>query len=233
MAKKKVDLIDVYFPTDPRDRLEYVLQRAKKVLAEKTQVVKVHDIRPGPEPTNVNEFPSIEVVVRILGIPFEHPFSHQPILPSAWIKNLFEREAAQKNFIELLCRYCAARSPVASDLKQIKRKLMNVSTGRPSRLPPRLDLLINYEELVGQVTAAKRWLKQWQQDHNVSVTRGKEEFFQVFFQAQFRWFNLVKDGQLDLGQIIDGTAGDTAKSILAKNYGVETDAIHSRLFRKE
>jgi hypothetical protein len=233
MAKEKVDLLEIYSPTDPLDRLEYVLQRAKKVISEKTPVVTAHEVRSGPEPTNINEFPSVEIVVRILGIPFEHPLTHKPIIPLTWFKDFFESAAMQKTFIEHLCRHVAERAPDSERLAPIKRKLREVSTGHPSKLPPRLDLLLLHEELIEQIKLAKVWLKQWRANHNSHLANSRAEFLQALSSANFQWLELIKNGQLDIEQIASDPAESTSKSILAERSGASTDAIHSRLFRKK
>jgi len=232
MAKKKVDLFEKYFPSDPLERLEYVRQRAKKVLSEKTRVVTVHDIRPGPFPTNINEFPSVEIVIRILGIPFEHPVTHQPIIPSTWFEDFFQSAAMQKSFIEQLCRHVAARAPNLDRLNPIKRKLRDISTGRPSKLPPSAELLLIYEELFEQVRLAKKWLEQWRTNHNSLLAMSQKEFLEHFSSKKFWWLKLIETGHLELEQVATDPAYSTSESILAHKYGVKTDAIHSRLYRR-
>ncbi len=231
MVRNKQDVMDLFFPSDSKDRYEYVLQRIKKVLADGTQVLKVVDIRPGPEPTNIDEFPSTDVVIRILGVPYEHPVTHVPFISRQKTKDHFEGRTMQRNFLVWLGRLVAASMPTDERLAGLRNKLRDVTTGRPSNLPARLDLVLLYRELVQQIRIARKWLRE---HGNCSTDALRAEFVKAFSGGRdFWWVRLFGDDQIEVESITKGSPEGAAKMILALELEVSEEAIHSRLSRRE
>lgn len=233
MTKNKRNLKELYFPTDLKDRYEYVLQRFKKVLADEIQILKVTAIRRGPEPRSVNEFPSTEVVIQLVGIPFEYPTTRKPVVPSRVLKSFFEGRTMQRAFLKRLGGYVATGISREGRLAKLKKKLQDVTAGRPSRLPARLDLLLLYWELVEELKVAKKWLRERHKGRQRIDELATRNFVETSPVKGRWWIDLVAREEIALAQILRLTPQIIAKLILAKKLGVSEEAVHSRLFRKE
>jgi hypothetical protein len=231
MASEPKDLRELYFPTDKRARYEYILQKAKKVLADQELVVRVSGVRPGPGTSNPENFPSTIVELELIGIPFEHPISKKPIISRERLEEFFQSTEMQRKFVTFVCQGVSSTVPDDPELRSLKHKLGNVAEGRPSGLPPRLDLLLLYYELIGQVEIARQKLAEIQTGR--SRVDGLIDKFVAVVPVDFWWVYLIGIQQLTLEALKTGSAEAGSQMILALAFGVSEEAISSRLFRPE
>ena len=229
---KKDELHELYFPTEKRARYEYILQKAKKVLADQELVVRVSGIRPGPGTANPENFPSTLVELELIGIPFEHPITKQPIIPRERLEEFFQSTEMQSGFVTLVCRWVGSTVPDDLNLRPLKRKLTNVTQGHPSDLPPTLDLKLLYHDVTEQVKLARRKLNELQGRRSVAHKPLAIEFTAAA-PADWRWVSLIKSGKLTLTDIAKDIASSASQLILAEMFGVTVDAIHSRLWPRK
>jgi len=231
MALDPKDVLESYFPTDKRVRYEYILQKAKKVLADQQLVVRVSAIRPGPGTTNQENFPSTIVELELLGIPYEHPITKRPIISRERLGEFFEGTEMQRGLVKLVCQEVGSTVPDDPELQNLKRKLETVTEGRPSALPPRLDLRLLYYELTAQVEITRQKLSKILVGK--PIVDGLIKKFVAEAPADFWWLHLLVTKQLTIEALMMGSAEAVSVMILALAFDVSEEAIRSRLFRPE
>lgn len=224
-------LHELYFPTDKRVRYEYILQKAKKVLADRELVVRVSGVRAGPGTKNPENFPSTIVDLELIGVPFEHPITKKPIISRARLKEFFQSKEMQRSFVTFVCRGVSSTVPDDPELQNLKRKLENVTEGRPSSLPPRLDLRLLYYELVVQVNIARQIIANIQADRPKLVELINRFVGEAPFD--FWWKHLIVSQGLSIAALTQGSAEAASVMILALAFDVSEEAVCSRLFRPE
>ncbi len=231
MDSEPKDLHELYFPTDKRVRYEYILQKAKRVLADRELVVRVSAVRPGPSTMNPENFPSTLVELELIGIPFEHPIAKKPIISRERLEEFFQSTEMQRKFITFVCRGVSSTVPDDPELRNLRHKLANVTEGRPSRLPPRLDLQLLYFELLGQVEIARQMYAEIQTSR--SIVDDLTNRFLAKAPVDFWWVHLIRIHQLTVDGMAMGSAEAASQMILALTFDVSEEAIRSRLFRPE
>jgi hypothetical protein len=231
MTKTLATLINEIFP-DGRI-YEYYLQRLRLVLSTKARPLEVKEIRDIPLPEKPDGFPSIEVVIRIQGLTLNNPVTGRPMLPGAKFKAYFESWPMQEDFLVWFGQYIGESIPADSPEASLKKRFETIKEGRPSCLPPRADLLLVYSKLVRQLQTVKDWLRARPIGNRGRTQADQKTFLKEAPQDSFWWLYLVERGDLSLEQIETNTPKSTAVSVLCLHYGVEEDAIRSRLFRAE
>ena len=229
MANKMPTLTDIVFPDQAF--YEHFLQRLRIVMAHKTPVLRVSEIREGPKPKSAGEFPSVEVVVQIQGLKLKNPVTGQPLLSEQRLKEYFERWSSQEGFLLWLSEYVADSIPPHSLDARLKKKFLAIKTGRPGRLPTRSDLKVFHDGVVHHLKAVRQWLQE--RKGRYSSKQDIRDFLAVADPNIFWWAYLVRNGKISLDQIAEGTAENMAKVILAEHWEVSEESVRSRLFRKE
>lgn len=232
MDSKRENWDELYFPTKLADRYEYILQKAKKVLADGELVVRFSKLRPGPGTQNPENFPSTIVELELIGIPFEHPVTKRPIISKETLQTFFERTDMQRAFVGFLCGQVSSTITDDAELRGLKRKLANITEGRPSNLPPRLDLFLLYYEVLGQVQMARLKLDEIRGRKSLEEENLKRDFLAVL-PPDFWWRNLLEAGTLTLLDVTGDVASSVAQMILARVFDVSLEAIHSRLWPRK
>jgi hypothetical protein len=122
--------------------------------------------------------------------------------------------------------------PNVPELRTFKDKLANVTEGRPSKLPPTLDLKLLYYDLIGHVAIARQKLNEIQGRRSIANQSLITEFVAAL-PKDFRWAYLVESGKLTLTDITGDIPSSVSQLILAKTFGVTVEAIHSRLWARK
>jgi hypothetical protein len=221
---------DELIPTRP---YEYMLQRFRLVHTNKTAVLRVVDVRDEPDSIGLDELPSIQVTMRILGFKLFNPVTGRPMLPDNWFRSYFESWPVQKGFLEALAVLIAERIPEDSPEFGLKAKFKTASKGRASKLPPRADLRLIYQKLIRQLNLVRKWLHDQTQGKRGFTEQDKKRLLDQAPKDSYWWLYLVEQNEIALSQISSCTAEDTALLILTRRYGSQEDAIKSRLFRPE
>jgi hypothetical protein len=231
MSGTLATFLDGIFPG--RRFFEYYLQRLRLVVGNKTRLLKVTGIRDVPRPENPEEFPGIEVVIRISGLTLRNPVTNLPLLDERTFKEYFESWPVQKAFLDWFAQYIADSIPENGPEALLNRKFATVNEGRPGTLPPRADLLLVYQRLSRQLRATRAWLLSLPKKRQGFTEDDKRNFLSEAPRDSFWWIYLVERGDLTLSQISSNTPRSSALLILTIHYGVEEVSIRSRLFRPE
>jgi hypothetical protein len=203
------------------------------VIASKTPILEVKEIRDVPRPDKAEGFPSIEVVIRIAGLTLTNPVNGNPLLSRERFKEYFESWPVQRGVLLWLGRYIADCIPANSPEVRLKRKFRTVGQGRPSALPPRADMRFRYDQLVRQLGAVQKWLRSRHKGTREFTEKDREGLLNEAPRDSFWWLYLVERRDLTLPQIEDNTPQSTALLILTLHFHTQEDAIRSRLFRPE
>jgi hypothetical protein len=233
ISAKVSEMMDKLFPGG--SQYEYLLQRAKLVLAAiskgQTQVLTVVEMHDSPHPPrDVEEFPYVEVVIRIPGQHLTNPVTGKSALSRERLKAFFESVELQRAFVRWLAREIGNSIPPRHPQARLKAKFANISVGRPGRLPPKHDLLLYYEELIEQVMSVKAWLRMQTQRSGTYDDR-KRRCLQESPVKDFGWNEFLAKDELSLQDLKQQSPEDTAISILAMTYRTSEHNIESRLFR--
>lgn len=226
---KPISAIDALFPN--RAIFEYLLQRLRLVCSSKTRVIEVADIRDLPESDDRDQFPSIEVKLRIRGLKLKNPVTAKSQISETRLKEYFEGDPMQKSFLRWFARYIAESIPPTSPEIRLKRKLGTLQEGRPGKLPPRADLKLMYELAVRQLSAVKDFLWKHPTRNRRELSHQDRQFLEE--ASTFFWWRHVEHDEITLDDIENSSAKSTALQLLMLRYSVEEDALKSRLFRRE
>jgi hypothetical protein len=232
MTGKTLSISEAFFPDDRR--YEYYLQRLRTVLADQTRAMSVVEIRDAPDSLDPNELPSVEVVIRIAGLKLRNPATGRPLMSEEWLREHFQAWPSQEAFWLALADYLAKSIPENHPEAGLRSKFKEVKSGSPGNLPARADLFVSYQQLSGQLTAAKRWLVARQKrGHKGFSSHDRTEFINLARDAGFSWIEYVRKNDLSLEQIKNWTPKQVAKEILALKYRVDVETIRDRLVRRE
>lgn len=221
--------LDEIFPG--RRFFEYYLQRLRLLIGSKTRLLKVTQIRDILRPEQPDAFPSIEVVIRISGLTLNNPVTNRPLLDEKRFREYFESWPVQKAFLDWFAQYIGDSIPENDPEASLRSKFATVHEGRPGTLPPRADLLFVYQQLSRQLRATREWLLSLPKKRQGFTEDDRRNFLSEAPRDSFWWVYLVEGGDLTLSQITSNTPKSSALLILTLHYGVEEDALWSRLFR--
>jgi hypothetical protein len=204
MPKHRQDGSNVFLP-DAFDRYEYFIQRLRLILSSKTHFFEVSEMVDLPTNCDRDQFPCIEVKIRLRGMWLKHPITGKPILSEARIKDCVEGWPMQELFIQRFANYLADTIPAGSSAENLRSQFKTLREGRLGKLPPKADLHLMYRLAV---------------DHHFleKVTK-------------YFWWSYVERGDLTLGMIEDMTPRSMALQALMLRYDVEEEALSSRLYR--
>lgn len=135
----------------------------------------------------------------------------------------------QRKFVTFVCQGVSSTVPDDPGLRNLRHKLGNVADGRPSGLPPRLDLLLLYYELIRQVETARKKLAEMQTGR-ASVDALSDKFV-AEAPVDFWWVHFIRIDQLTIEALTTGSVEAASQMILALAFEVSEEAIRSRLFR--
>jgi hypothetical protein len=231
MNRELPTFIDEVF--SDRRFFEYYLQRLRSVVANRVRALRVVGIRDVPDPPDGAELPAIEVVIRIAGLKLRNPATSRPLISSEWLRQHFEAWPGQESYWLALADYIAASIPPTHSEARLRKKFQQIKSGSPGNLPARADLLVWYEQLIGHIKAAKKWLGEQPRAYQGFSAMDKQNFLNAASNPVFWWVRDVEENRISLEQIFEDAPRSTAKHILALKFGVQAETIHSRLFRRE
>lgn len=212
---------------------EYILQRLRLVMANKTPVLQVIEVADEPDRVGPNEYPSIAVTTRILGFRLFNPVTGKALLPASWFKGYFESWPVQQAFLQAFAAFIAEHIPHDSPEISLKAKFKNINKGRASKLPARADLLFTYHELIRQLKAVKKWLREQPKGNSGFTAKDKNRLLDDAPRDWYWWLKFVEHEDLSLDEISSCTPAATALFILTMRYGSQEDAVRSRFLRPE
>ena len=229
MTKNLLTAREAFFPGG---RIyEYFLQRLRLVASENARVLQVHEIRDIRD--SPGGLPCIEVVLRIPGLKIHNPVTGKPMLSTDWLKRHFEGPVSQQAYLNAFAEYVAESIPTDHPEARLKPKFKHYRDGVPGDLPARADLYVWRDQLVGHLTAAKKWLRGRKRLHQGFGEKDQAAFLKSISHPMFWWAKYVKQGQITLDMIASKSPKHNAKYILALKYDKSYETIRLRLSRKE
>jgi hypothetical protein len=228
--KKKGQNIFHVFLTDAYARYQYFLQRLRFVFSKRIPILEVVDMIDLPETADPEGFPSVGINLRVRGIRLNNPVTGKPMLSKARIQECLEGWPMQELFWKRFAKYLADTIPQSSNAAKLKAKFETIQEGRVSSLPPTADLRLTYETVLQEVSAVRSYLRK----HPTWSRRDlKQQDPQFLSEAkQFSWWVYVQRGDITLEMIETNTPGSTALQVLMLLYGVDEEALRSRLHRR-
>jgi hypothetical protein len=210
---------------------EYLLQRLRLVASQKTRVLRVHDIRDVPDA--MDDFPCIEVVLRISGLKIYNPATGKQMISTDWLRKHFEGPASQQAYLKAFAEYLAESIPTGHPEAHLKPKFKHFRDGEPGDLPAGGDLYVWHDHLVLHLAGAKKWLRGRKRLKQGFGEEDQAAFLEVISDPMFWWAKYVKQGQITLDMIASKSPQHNAKHILALKYDKSYETIRLRLSRRE
>lgn len=165
------------------------------------------------------------VLIEIDGIPIMETGSSAPI-PVRRVTEFFESWELHEYFLAWLGRRIAKVVPRTSVGKKLGKSFAHLKVGRIGKLPPRIFLRAQYDQLVREIKEIKKRFPL----SSLPTEKQRAAILEFGRNASASWLPYVQ-GNLDLFEIFQETPGTAAELILSERYGCGTETIHSRLFR--
>ena len=205
---------------------EFALQWLRYALANKLHVISV--VETETKFPNVSfaagESPFTELLVRIPKFPLTGPVTTKERLArflNSWsLQKEFPAMVRGTNRVNHT-RYRRSQ-------KKFRKNFARLAVGRLGKLPPRIILKGEYEQLVGQLKLLHLEFPK------LSCPLEREEMSLIIAFARGSsapWLRLVDEQTIGLDQIVSSSPQAAAKLILAETYGCSEESIHSRLFK--
>jgi hypothetical protein len=207
-----------------RQTYEFILQWLRYAIANRIHLIRVTAIRSPEESVVSEDFPSTEVVIRLLRFP-----EKGPLTPKA-VACFLESWPLQQEFLAWCGKQVAEKMTAHSRaMKKLRSGLMNLKVGRAGKLPPRTILLTRYKRLVGEFKALH---DEFPYFAKLLSDAEREAILEFGRKNSTEWIALVTQGKIGLKQIAKVSPESAAKLSLSEIYGCSDESIHSRLFRK-
>ena len=230
MKKKGQDGNNVFL-LDPYDRYKYYLQRLRLILSSKTHIFEVVDMADLPTESDRDQFPCIEVKIRLRAMWLKHPITGKPILSEARIKDCVEGWPMQEQFVKGLAEYLADTIPSGSPAESLRSKFYSLQEGQRTELPPNADLRLTYDLIKDQADGLKKRFREYPNRSTKTIAELHPDFLAC--ARKCFWWEYVERGAISFEAFENGTPSEIALEILVARYGVEEDTINSHLFRRK
>jgi hypothetical protein len=230
LKKKGQDGSDVFL-LDPYDRYEYYVQKLRENVSNKKGPFEVAGMVDLPTECDRDQYPCIELRIRLRGMWLKHPITGKPMLSEMRVKDCFEGWPMQELFLMRFAKYLADTIPPGSPAENLKKHFETLQEGRSSKLPPRADLHLFYELARQQLTDVRAWLR----NHPTRSARVVSELDPQFLSkvTKFFWWPYVERGDITLEMIESKTPSDLALQVVMWRYDAGEEAINSRLHRRK
>jgi hypothetical protein len=214
---------------DPFDRYQYILQRLRWVFQNQKpffEVVEIVDL-----PFDSKGTPAIAINLKIAGMRLDNPVTGKAMLSKAKLQDCLDGWPVQELLWRRFAQYLGDTIPASSSAAKLKKKFETAHEGQPGKLPPTADLRLIYETLTKQLNAVRDYLRK--QPPNIPRTlKHLNQQFLNEVQERCPWWDHVQNGDIPLRMIETRTPNAVAFLVLSLRYGVEEEALKSRLYRK-
>jgi hypothetical protein len=208
------------------EAFELFLEFLRYALANKIHPLRVIQSEPVSSPWSGTGVSFTRVLIEIDGIPVMERENGLPISRRR-VTEFFESWELQEHFLRWLGQQIAKVTPRSTGGAKLKKRFAHLTVGRMGKLPPRIFLRAQYNQLVWEI---KSMQSQFQASA-VPTDEQREAILEFGRKTSAHWI-LYVGGELDLNEIILENPGSAAELILGEQYGCSDANIRSWLSRR-
>lgn len=206
------------------EAFELYLELLRYALGNKKHFLRV--IQSEPVSPAEHEVSFARVLIEIHGIPLIEGKKSLPI-SARRISEFFESWELQEHFLRWLGRRIAKNIPRGIRGAKLRKSFANLM-GRMGKLPPRIFLRAQRDQLVWEIDSMKSKFRI----SAVPTDRQRQAILEFGRKTSAHWLPYVQ-GQLDLNEILLEPSGKGAELILGEQYSCTEENIRSWLSRRD
>jgi hypothetical protein len=206
------------------DAFEVYLEFLHYALANKKNVLRVIPGEPVSSPWPRTGVSLTRVLIEVDGIPVAQGNNGLP-LSVRRVTEFFESWELQEHFLRWLGRRISKVTPRSARGVKLKKSFAKL-TGRMGKLPPRIYLRAQYNQLVWEIERIRTKFPLL----TLPTDKERKAILEFGRKTSAHWLPYV-EGKLDLDQIALETPGTAAELLLGEQYGCSGANIRSWLTR--